>query len=295
MRTLLLHNPTAGASHPSAHDLMRQLKAAGLSPTYQSAKANDYKDVLNKKWDLVIVAGGDGTVARVARALRDRSVPVAILPVGTANNIARAVGLEDDAEAIIPHLQAAQSRRLDIGLARGPWGKRRFIEAVGFGAIAKAISHSGRKPPKPLRIDMGREGLLTMMQEAEPERFEIGIDGEVFAGDFLFVEILNLGRTGPALPISFAAAPDDGLLDVVFLFESDRARMSRWLTDPDGAPSPVTTRKGRKIDFKWERGHARIDDRVYLPPSSATPIKIKLERDSLRVLVPDLNGGAGRH
>ena len=39
MRTLLLHNPTAGASHPSAHDLMRQLKAAGLSPTYQSAKA----------------------------------------------------------------------------------------------------------------------------------------------------------------------------------------------------------------------------------------------------------------
>ena len=72
MRTLLLHNPTAGASHPSAHDLMRQLKAAGLSPTYQSAKAKDYKDVLNKKWDLVIVAGGDGTVARVARALRDR-------------------------------------------------------------------------------------------------------------------------------------------------------------------------------------------------------------------------------
>ena len=132
MRTLLLHNPTAGASHPSAHDLMRQLKPPACSPTYQSAKANDYKDVLNKKWDLVIVAGGDGTVARVARALRDRSVPVAILPVGTANNIARAVGLEDDVEAIIPHLQAAQSRRLDIGLARGPWGKRRFIEAVGF-------------------------------------------------------------------------------------------------------------------------------------------------------------------
>jgi hypothetical protein len=42
------------------------------------------------------------------------------------------------------------------------------------------------------------------------------------------------------------------------------------------------------------RLHARIDDRVYLPPSCATPIKITLERDSLRVLVPDLNG-AGRN
>jgi hypothetical protein len=46
-----------------------------------------------------------------------------------------------------------------------------------------------------------------------------------FAGEFVLVEILNIGRTGPALPISTTAAPGDGLFDVVFLFEIDRKPM----------------------------------------------------------------------
>ena len=57
MLTLLLHNPTAGAAHPNADELMRQLKGAGFRPKYQSSK-DDYKQALRKRWDLVIVAGG---------------------------------------------------------------------------------------------------------------------------------------------------------------------------------------------------------------------------------------------
>jgi diacylglycerol kinase (ATP) len=184
----------------------------------------------------------------------------------------------------------AKPKRLDVGLARGPWGKRRFLEAVGFGTIAKAIAHSGPKPPKALRIDMGREELQQYFEEAKAERFEIDVDGEVFAGEFLLVEIMNLGRTGPALPISFTAEHDDGLLDVVFVFKNDRAPMLAWLSNPEEAPSPVTVRKGRCVCLKWEHSHARIDDRVYLPPLSVSPIKITLEDDGLTVLVPELPG-----
>jgi diacylglycerol kinase (ATP) len=287
MRTLLVHNPTAGAAHPSADELIARLYAAGFSPTYQSTKDDGYREALGEDWDLVIVAGGDGSVARVARVLRDRTIPIAILPIGTANNIARALGLAGDVEDLISRLRTAQPRRLDVGLAEGPWGKRRFLEAVGFGAIAKAISHSGPKPPKALRIDSGREELQKFVQEAEAERFEFNVDGELFAGDFLLLEILNLKLTGPALPILFAAAPDDGLLEIVFLLESERAQMSAWLKNPEDAPSPVTVRKGRKINVNWERSYARIDSRVYLPPKGASPIKIRLENDGLRVLVPD--------
>jgi diacylglycerol kinase (ATP) len=290
MRTLLLHNPTAGAAHPNAHELMERLRAAGFSPSYRSSKDETYREALREEWDLVIVAGGDGTVTRVARALRDRTTPIAILPVGTANNIARALGLKGDVEDLIARLSTAQPRRLDVGLAAGPWGKRRFLEAVGFGAIAKAISHSGPKPPRALRIDSGREELQKFVEEAEAERFELSVDGELFAGDFLLLEILNLNLTGPALPILFAAAPDDGLLEIVFLFESERAQMLAWLKNPEDAPSPVTVHKGRKINVNWEHSYARIDSRVYLPPKEASPIKIKLENDSLTVLVPDAVG-----
>jgi diacylglycerol kinase family enzyme len=289
VRTLLLHNPTAGAAHPNAEELLRQLRAAGFWPKYRSTKEN-YRQTLRKQWDLLIVAGGDGTVTRVARRLRNRDIPMAILPVGTANNIAQALGLSSDIEVLISRLRTAQPKRLDIGVARGPWGKRRFLETVGFGTIAKAIAHSGTKPPKALRIDSGREELQNFLEEAKGERFEVDIDGVVFAGEFLLLEIMNLGRTGPALPIAFTAAHDDGLLDVVFVFKNDRAPMLTWLNNPEDAPPPVTVRKGRSVRLKWKHGHARIDDRVYLPPESASSIKITLEDNGLTVLVPELRG-----
>jgi diacylglycerol kinase family enzyme len=168
---------------------------------------------------------------------------------GTANNVARALGLNGDIDILISGLPKAKPVRLDVGLAQGPWGKRRFLEAVGFGTIAKAMAHSdGRsKPPMGLRIYWGREDLQQYLKDATPKRFEVDVDSEVFAGEFLLVEILNIGRTGPALPISTTAAPGDGLFDVVFLFESDRKPMLSWLETPESEPPPVTVRKGRNI------------------------------------------------
>ena len=287
LRTLLLHNPTAGNGHPSGEELIDLLASAGFSPEYQSSKKG-YKKALRKKWDLILVAGGDGTVTKVARTLEDREKLLAILPVGTANNVASALGLNGEIETIIEGLPSAESKRLDVGLARGPWGKRRFLEAVGFGTIAKAIAHSdGReKPPIGLRVYWGRQELQQYLKEATPERYEVDIDGEVFAGEFLLVEIMNLGRTGPALPIASTAAHDDGLFDIIFLFESDRAPMLSWLEDPESEPPPVTVRKGREVGLRWERGHARIDDRVYHPPEKGGAVKITLDDCGLRVLVP---------
>jgi diacylglycerol kinase family enzyme len=293
LRTLLLHNPTAGDAHPDKDELLTRFEAAGFSPTYQSTKDKRYKDALRKKWDLVIVAGGDGTVIRVARNLRDRSIPLAILPLGTANNIASVLDLVDrDIDTIVASLADAPRKQLDVGLARGPWGKRRFLEAVGFGTIAAAIAHAEGKDDTPkarkktLGIDMGREELQEHLHEAEAIRFEVDVDGEVFAGEFLLVEVLNISRTGPALPMSFLAEPDDGQLDIVFLFKNDRAPMLKWLEDPEGQICPATVRRGREVRLKWEHGHARIDDRVYVEPKSASAVKIGLEEKSLTILVP---------
>ena len=82
-KVLLLHNPTAGAAHPNAKELLKGIhKAIGVKPTYFSTKNADWKDALSKRWDVVILAGGDGTVGRGVRWLRDRKI--AILPLGIA-------------------------------------------------------------------------------------------------------------------------------------------------------------------------------------------------------------------
>jgi diacylglycerol kinase family enzyme len=123
-----------------------------------------------------------------------------------------------------------------------------------------------------------------MMLEAA--HFEIGVDGQAFVGEFLFIEILNLSLTGPALPLAFSAAPDDQTLDVVFLYAKERSAMEAWLTQhPEGTPPPLTVIRGRKINFKWQQGHLRIDSRVYLPPKKPASIQIRLSKKSVTFIV----------
>ena len=291
MNTLLLHNPAAGASHPTPDDLITAARKVGLSTTYQSIKDEDFKATLAENWDLVLVAGGDGTVAKVARCLIGRNIahriPIAVLPVGTANNIARSLGIEGEVGGLLSGLSNAKTRYLDVGLARGPWGERNFLEAVGCGSIAEAIAHSGPKPPKPIRIEMGREALRDFLREAEAEPFEVDVDGEKFAGEFLLIEALNISLSGPALPLAFSATPDDQLLDIIFLFARDRRTMMKWLDgNPEEKPPPATVLRGRKIQFMWDSAFLRIDDRVYLPPKKPSIVEVELEKERLMILVP---------
>ena len=149
-KVMFLHNPTAGASHPNAETLLKGIrKAIGVRPSYFSIKNADWKDALSKRWDAVILAGGDGTVGKSVRWLRDRKTPIAILPLGTANNIARSLGIEGDLESLLSKLPTASARSLDVGRATGPWGKRMFLEALGWVQSPRASLEAGHGHPSP--------------------------------------------------------------------------------------------------------------------------------------------------
>ena len=156
MRALLVHNPTAGSGRPTGDELLEARDKAGFSTTYCSTKNGDLEEALAQPADMVIVAGGDGTVAKVARALEDRKTLVAILPFGTANNIAHCLGIAGKPRELIAALRGAPVKRLDIGLAVGPWGTRHFVESVGWGALAKAVDREDPKLGKGERIERGR-------------------------------------------------------------------------------------------------------------------------------------------
>ncbi len=287
MRALLLHNPTSGDGSLTRERLLDALGRGGISPRYCSTDDDDYRAALGEDWDLVVIAGGDGTVGKVARNLADRSIPVAILPAGTANNVALSLGLRGDPEAIAAHLRDAERRTLDIGVATGPWGERNFVEAVGLGAVALAItSHAPKVSPKE-RIRLGREVLSATIGDAEPWRQVLRIDRVKIEGDFLFVEILNLRSSGPRLPIAFAAEAGDRMLDIVLLTEDQRERMLDWIGGaPEHSPPPVDAYKGERVSLMWEGVPLRIDDESFDPPKRPAPIEIGLAEASLTVLCP---------
>src|SRR5207248_3312177 len=88
VRITLIHNPGAGRQPAGdAAKLRKLLSDAGYELRYQSAKEDGWKRALKKPADLIVVAGGDGTVAKVTRRMVGRGVPIGVLPSGTANNI----------------------------------------------------------------------------------------------------------------------------------------------------------------------------------------------------------------
>jgi diacylglycerol kinase (ATP) len=100
MRATLFHNPSAGHK-ADKDDILAAMKLADFDVRYVSVKQDDVEKALEKKTDLIVVAGGDGTITQILTKLPDRSTPVAVLPLGTANNIARSLGVAGTPQELV--------------------------------------------------------------------------------------------------------------------------------------------------------------------------------------------------
>ena len=112
-----------------------------MSTSGFSSKDAAWKGAVDGFAEVVAVAGGDGTVEEVATAIAGRHLPIAVLPLGTANNISRALGQANfPFEDLVAGWADAWRQPFDIGLARGPWGTFRFLESVGAGLLADGMA-----------------------------------------------------------------------------------------------------------------------------------------------------------
>ena len=291
MRALLMHNPTAGSGRHTREALLSHLDAAGFSTRYVSTDDDDYKAALAEgDTELVIVAGGDGTVAKIARHMPNRKTRLAILPIGTANNIARNLAIEGDVAALIAKLPDAPESRLDVGCVSGPWGSWNFLESVGWGALAKVVDIGVPDESGEDKITRGRELFAEILERAEPSHVSFEIDGHTIEGDFVFVEILNIGMTGPRVMISPSAEPGDGLLDIVFLPAARKQEMIDWLrASPDATPIPLTEIKAKTAKLHWREGPLRVDDEVFDEPEEDAEVRVVIEPHGLHVCVPQVD------
>ena len=203
MRVTLVHNPTAGDEQHDRESLTAAIIADGHEVVYQSVKADDWEDALSERADRVVVAGGDGTVRKVFKELAGSSIPVTVIPVGTANNIARTLGFEtSDAQALVRGWSNAEHRPFDVGEIRSRWGQVAFVEATGGGVLAELLvqAEGGRDD----KVRHGLELLDGLLERAPTHHWEVDVDGDYIAGEFLAVEVMNVRQTGPQLPL----APD---------------------------------------------------------------------------------------
>ena len=276
MRVTLIHNPGAGKQEYDAKALRKLLRRAGHKPRYQSSKEKGWDRVLDKRADLVAVAGGDGTVASVARRMVGRGIPVAVLPMGTANNIARSLGLlKKSFEELVKGWRDARRVPLDVGIVCGPWGERYFIEGVGAGLFAGLLVRSeqnkGRKEKEnktkgPARVvDGALRRLKEAAETAEPVEIGARLDGVDISGSYLLFEAVNLPYIGPNLYIAPDNRAGDGQLEVVLVPEAQRARLVKYLEhwhENRERLSLLPSRRGKHLQIEWTGFALHIDDKL---------------------------------
>ena len=298
MRVTLIHNPGAGRHGTGQLEhLLRLLKDAGHEVREQSSRDKDWADALDESADVVAVAGGDGTVSRVAKKLKGSGTPIAPLPAGTANNISTTLGLVGrPLEDLVRGWQGSRRLKLDLGVANGPWGRRYFLEGVGAGLFAHAadVAPKDKLPPTPEeKVRWAIRNLRRQLLEMKPARIDASLDGEDVSGEYLLFEALNIPFVGPNLFLAPDSRQGDGQLDLVMVSGAERDRLAHYLEHWEQKKERLAvlpTRQGRHLRVTWTGCRVHIDDEFWpedaAPAKPAAEIDVRIEDAAVDFLAP---------
>ncbi|WP_195498944.1 diacylglycerol/lipid kinase family protein [Alistipes timonensis] len=203
----------------------------------------------NETIDLMVVAGGDGTVNYVVNAMKRKGldIPLGVIPSGTANDFARALGMSREPLEAARQIASGGVDRVDVGCVNGLW----FVNIFSFGIFTTT---SQRTPDKRKH----RIGKLAYIIEGVKEfrsmhavPLEIEADGERFDLRSLMVLIFN-GETAGGFHLARRSSIKDGLFDCILLEKKNFFRstlaMCRYLAG--GQPKIVRHLQARTIDIR---------------------------------------------
>ncbi len=247
------------------------------------------RDALADSADLVVVAGGDGTVRAVATALAGTGAALGIVPTGTGNLLARNLSLPLHQSAALDVALDGEPRRLDLGCATAEGEPpRHFVVMAGVGMDAAMIA--GASAESKLRLGWFAyvlSGVRSLRQRPVP--CTVVVDGgaplhrvvrSVVAG--------NVGQLQAGLRLLPDARPDDGQLDVAVI--APRGALgwlhlaSRLLRRRDSGGGPLERLRATHLEVRLARPQRWEYDGE--PAGRTTSLVVTVEPGALTVMVP---------
>jgi diacylglycerol kinase family enzyme len=289
VRALLCHNLNAG--HKGGHDrdsIESALKLAGYDVRYASVKDDDFADAFKKSIDVIVAAGGDGTISRVLTTIPDRSIPVAILPLGTANNFARSLGIAGTPQELAETWNTDHTCPVTIATVTGHWGTTPFLEAYGVGVFPQFLlnARKGKKPEGADNLRQGRELFQKALKRAKPIDVVMTIGQQRKELSVLGIEVCNIAFTGPGLPIAANADVSDDKLDVVIFESDDRKALMEWIEAPLEEKPPVTNRRASEIELTFHDAPTRLDDEASPAKEGKYSVDLACQETPVSVVIP---------
>lgn len=217
-------NPAAGSvKDPEA--LMKQLRSlpgSTLEVTSKPGSAGRFaRAALKQGCDLIVAAGGDGTLNEVINGLGEDAghVRLGLIPLGTGNDFARTLGLPTDVDQCIELLRAGHARAID--LVRAISDRVRYFVNVSAGGFSGIVDE---KLTPEMKSTWGPLAYIRSAAAAFPELrgylTRIALDDKETVSESLYNVIIGNGRyVAGGIPVAPEALPDDGLLDLVLIPE----------------------------------------------------------------------------
>lgn len=216
MKVLLITNPVSGGS--AKHDRDEILAAVGTLgevETVEPSSVEDFPAQVEKAaigCDLVVTAGGDGTFNCTVNALFDRlaDLVLALIPMGTGNDLARTLGLGTDAANVARSLEDGKERPLDVGHASGVGAERFFVNGCmgGFPVQVDEALAEGEK--ERLGAAAFIWGGVKALSDLDRSTVRLG---DVEVADCVAVGVGNGKTVGGGIEVWPDADPSDGALD----------------------------------------------------------------------------------
>lgn len=289
-RARIVLNPRAGNAEDisGVHAAMHAWQQLGwqveLTPTeYAGHAVNLAREAAEQHYDLVVAAGGDGTVNEIVNGIAHTRTALAVLPVGTGNVWVRELKLPLRPLEAATSLGAGHIVNLDLGMA----GDRYFLLMAGVGfdaAVTRAVDPAAKRKLGLLAYIV--QALLTA-REVHGTRARINIDGRMIKGRVLMVVIGNSKLYGGFLQITHHANLTDGLLDVAVIKGQDvrsaplhilSILLRRYNLNPD-----MDYYRAREIQIS---SAMPLEVHVDGDPIGSTPMTFRVARGALRALVP---------
>lgn len=217
-------NPAAGSKEPILSHINTVFCESGIKwevlVTKKAGDAGKFAKALIGKTELVVVYGGDGSVSEVAGALCGSNTPLAIIPGGTANVIAKELGMPLTA---IEALELVKNNLIKIiNIDMGMVNKHPFIIRVNLGIMADMIINADNSLKNNIgQLAYGISAIQSFVN-IEPASYKLVIDGKIVNENSVALTVTNSGGIGIG---SFSLLPGiniaDGFLDVVLLNDTN--------------------------------------------------------------------------
>jgi diacylglycerol kinase family enzyme len=295
-KVLLIHNPGAGDETHGKKELINMLEKKKFEHDYISTEEEDWKK-FTPEADVIAVAGGDGTVRKVVKQLlkkkvEEMPVTIGLIPLGTANNISRSLGIDPKQDNVIKDWNLDNAKSFDIGLVTNIPGNGFFLESFGYGVFPYLMMEMKKREDKEElspeeSIQTALETLYKIILNYDAKKCRLVVDGTDHSGKFILAEIMNIPSIGPNLFISPLSDPGDQEFEVVLVPEQHKDKFAEYVLGRiKGLDETFSfhTLKGKNINISWEGTHVHIDDETVKLDKGAE-VDIELRSGFLEFLV----------